>query len=714
MFRTSPGFFAMLLFTLACLACCGCGQKISSGPWESPEYPVAAIGNQVDDYHGTEVADPYRWLEDPDSEETVEWVTAENVVTRSILDAVPARAGIHKRLKGLWNYARYSTPAERGGRIFYRKNDGLQPQSVLYVQDGPDAEPRVLLDPNTLSDDGTVAVGGSRLSDDGKLLAWAMADGGSDWRTWKVRNVETGQDLPDEVKWSKFSSAAWTPDGEGFFYSRFDAPVEGQELQGANFFQKLFYHRVGTAQDQDELVYQDTEHKEWGFYGEVSEDGLWLVINVSRSSSGENGIYYRPLAGGDIVKLLSDFDATYEFLGNDGGVLYFLTTLDASRGRIIAIDTADPARENWRTLVPESEDTIETAYMLADRFVLRYMHDAHSTILIHGLDGAAMGEMELPGIGSAYGFSGRRADSATYYGFESYLSPDVIYRHDFTTGESTVFQAPEIDFPFDDYVTEQVFYRSKDDTKIPMFLVHRKDIELDGDNPCYLYGYGGFNVSMKPRFSTALLGWLDRGGMYAMANIRGGGEYGEEWHQAGTIHNKQNVFDDFIAAAEWLIEHKYTSTPRLAIGGGSNGGTLVGACLNQRPDLFAAALPAVGVMDMLRYHKFTIGWAWASDYGTADDPEQFETLYKYSPYHNIVDGTAYPAVMVTTADHDDRVVPGHSFKYAARLQAAQGGPAPVLIRIETRAGHSAGKPTDKIIAEVADEWTFLVRALGME
>ncbi len=703
-----------LLICVGLAALIGCSGEPAPEVWDSPAYPVSATVDQTDDYHGTAVADPYRWLEDPDSEQTTAWVTAQNVLTRSVLDGIPAREEIRERLSEMMDYTRYSTPVERGGRIFFRKNDGLQPQSVLYVQDGPDAEPRVLLDPNTLSEDGTIAMGGTSISDDGELIAWSRIDGGSDWRTWLIRDVETGEDLPDLVRWSKFSGAAWTPDGKGFFYGRYDAPAEGEELQDANFNQKLFYHRVGTDQSADELVYKNDEHKEWSFHAQVSEDGAWLVMPVQASSSGNNSIYVRPLAGGDFIELLPDFDAIYEFLGNDGDALYFMTTKDAPRGRIVAIDIDRPAPESWRTIVPENDDTIEKSGMVADRFIVVYMQDAHSVVRTYGVDGSDLGTIEMPGLGSAYGFTGRRADTVSYYGFESFLSPDVIRRHDFATGETTVFHAPEIDFPFHEFVTEQVFYESKDGTRVPMFLVHRKDLVRDGTNPCYLYGYGGFNVSMTPWFSSVRLAWFDRGGMFAMPNIRGGGEYGEQWHQAGTIHNKQNVFDDFIAAAEWLIAEAYTSTGKLAIGGGSNGGTLVGACLNQRPDLFGAALPVVGVMDMLRYHMFTIGWAWASDYGTSDDPEQFETLYRYSPYHNIQDGTAYPAVLVTTADHDDRVVPGHSFKYAARLQAAQAGPAPTLIRIETRAGHSSGKPTDKIIEEAADEWAFLVRALGME
>ncbi|MBI3450520.1 MAG: S9 family peptidase [Acidobacteria bacterium] len=683
---------------------------------EHPAYPDAPKISQIDDYHGTKVADPYRCLEDLDSAQTKAWVEAENKVTFAFLDQIPERPQIKQRLTKLWNYERYGIDFKQGGRYFHTKNDGLQNQSVWYWQPSLTVEPKILLDPNKLSADGTVALDGLSISEDAKLAAYSIQTSGSDWREWKVRNVDTGEDLPDLIRWSKFSGAAWTHDGKGFFYSRYDEPAAGTKMVGANYFQKLYYHRIGNPQETDALVYERKDHKEWGLGGQVTDDGRYLAINVSEGTDPKNRFFYKDLAEKDskVVELLVDFDASYNFIDNDGPVFWFLTDLKAPRGRIIAIDTRNPARDNWKEIVPESKDTLRSVNALNNSFVATYLKDAHSAVKVFSLDGKFVREVALPGIGSANGFGGRRSDTETFYSFAGYTQPTTIYRYDPVADRSTVYRKPIVDFDPNEYETQQVFYNSKDGTRVPMFITGKKGYRLDGSNPTYLYGYGGFDIPLTPAFSASQLVWMEMGGLVAIANLRGGGEYGEEWHLAGTKLHKQNVFDDFIAAGEWLVANKYTSTPKLAIAGGSNGGLLIGACLNQRPDLFGAALPAVGVMDMLRFHKFTIGWAWASDYGNADDPDQFKAIYAYSPLHNIKPGTKYPATLVTTADHDDRVVPAHSFKYAATLQAAQGGDAPILIRVETKAGHGSGKPTAKIIEEAADAWSFLVRELKVD
>jgi len=680
------------------------------------EYPEAAKVDHVDDYHGTKVADPYRWLEDPDSPQTKAWVDAENKLTFGFLEGIPVRGRLRDRLTKLWNYERYTVPVKRGGRYFFSRNDGLQNQNVYYWMTSLDGEPKLLLDPNKLSEDGTVALSGLSYSDDGKYMAYSVSSGGSDWQEWKVREVETGADLADDLKWVKFSGASWAKDGKGFFYSRYDEPDDATMMTGANYFQKLYYHRLGSPQSEDALVYERKDQKEWGFSGTVTDDGRYLAITVWQGTDPKNRFFYKDLTqkDGKVVELLNDFDASYDFIGNDGPVFWFRTDLDAPRSRVIAIDTSRPGRADWKEIVPQGPEALISGSLINHQFVLEYLKDAHSEVRIHALDGKLVRTVELPGLGTVGGFQGRPADTETFYSYGGFTTPTTIYRYDMATGRSTVFRKPEVDFNPDDYETRQVFYTSKDGTKVPMFITSRKGLKLDGTNPTYLYGYGGFNIPLTPSFSVANLVWMELGGVYAVANLRGGGEYGEDWHLAGTKLRKQNVFDDFIAAAEWLISNKYTSTKRLAIGGGSNGGLLVGAVLNQRPDLFGAALPAVGVMDMLRFHKFTIGWAWVSDYGSSDDPKEFEALRAYSPLHNIKPGTAYPATLITTADHDDRVVPAHSFKYAATLQAAQAGPAPTLIRIETRAGHGAGKPTSKLIEEVADRWSFLVKELGFE
>jgi prolyl oligopeptidase len=678
-------------------------------------YPKAKTVDQVDDYHGVKVADPYRWLEETDSADTHDWVEAENKLTFSYLDQIPFRAAVRERLTKLWNYERFTVPAQQGGRYFYAHNNGLQNQDVLLVAESLNAEPRVLLDPNTLSSDGTVALSGTSITDDGKLMAYGTAVSGSDWQEWHVRDVDTGKDLPDLIKWVKFSGASWTKDGKGFFYSRYDEPKADSALRDANYFQKLYYHLLGTTQADDKLIYERPDNKELGFGGGVSDDGHYLVIFVWQGTSQKNRLYYKDLTQPDapVVKLLNDFDAQYSFIDNDGPVFWIQTDLDAPRGRVIAVDTRHPERANWKTVVPQTTDKLQSATIVANLFMLSYLKDARAAVRVHDLNGKFLRNVDLPGIGTATGFGGKRTDKETFYNFTSFISPTTVYRYDPQTGTSSIFRQPRVDFDPARFETKQVFYNSKDGTRVPMFLTYKKGLKLDGQNPTLLYAYGGFDISLTPAFSVPTIVWLEMGGVYAQPNLRGGGEYGEDWHLAGTKAKKQNVFDDFIAAAEWLITNKYTSTPKLAIRGGSNGGLLVGACLTQRPDLFGATLPLVGVMDMLRFQKFTIGWAWTSDYGSSDNPEDFKALYAYSPLQNLKPGTKYPPTMIATADHDDRVFPAHSFKFAATMQADQAGPAPVLIRVETKAGHGAGKPISKIIDETADEWSFVAYNLNM-
>ncbi len=676
-------------------------------------YPQTRQTNQLDDYHGTKVTDSYRWLEDDNSPETKAWVEAQNKVTFGYLEQIPERKSIKERLTRLWNYERYGVPFKEGGHYFFTKNDGLQNQSVLYTMQSLEGTPSVLLDPNKLSADGTAALSGYAITRDGSLMAYGIARAGSDWQEWKVRDVRTAQDLSDDIQWVKFSSASWTKDGKGFFYSRYDEPRPGEQLKGVNYFQKLYCHVVGTPQSGDRLIYERPDHKDWGFGGSVTDDGHYLIMHVSQGTDTRNRVYYKDLRAREatVVELIDDFDAQYRFIDNDGPRFWFHTDLKAPRGRVIEIDITQPVRANWKELIPQAAETLRSASVLHDEFVLNYLKDAHSQIRIFSLGGQLRRDLELPGIGSAAGFGGKRADTETFYSFTSFTTPGTIYRYDLRAHASSIYRQPKVQCDASHFETRQVFYASKDGTRVPMFITHRKGLKLDGTSPTLLYGYGGFNISITPSFSVPHLVWLDLGGVYAVANLRGGGEYGEEWHQAGMKLKKQNVFDDFIAAAEWLIDNHYTTPARLAIEGRSNGGLLVGACITQRPDLFGAALPGVGVMDMLRFHKFTIGWAWTSDYGSADNADDFLALYQFSPLHRLKPGTKYPATLVTTADHDDRVVPAHSFKFAARLQQCQGGEQPVLIRIETRAGHGAGKPTAKMIDESADELAFLAHAL---
>ncbi len=693
------------------------GILLVAGPTASAaiNYPESRKDEAVvDNYHGIEVKDPYRWLEDDNSAETKAWVVAENAVTEKFLKTIPQREEIRERLRKLWDYERIGLPDEEGGRWFYMMNSGLQDQAVLYKADSLDGEPKVLLDPNTMSKDGTVSLADHQPSEDGKLLAYATSAAGSDWQEIRVRDIATGKDLPDHLKWVKFSGISWAKDGSGFYYSRYDAPEEGGALTQKNEFQKLYFHPIGKPQDEDELIYQREDHPRWGIGGGVTEDGDYLVLYISQGTDPKNRVFYKSLKGEDaeVIELLPDGDADYGFIGNEGPVFFFKTDLDAPRKRVIAIDTGNPERANWKEIIPQAEEPLDEVSMVGGKLIATYMKDARGRVVIFDSAGKNSKELELPGIGQVWGFGGRKEDTRVFYSFTGFTDPGAIYQLDLTSGESKLWRKPEVGFDSSKFLTEQVFYHSKDGTRVPMFIVRRKDVAMDGSNRTLLYGYGGFQISMLPGFSVTRAVWLERGGILAVANLRGGGEYGTEWHDGGRRLKKQNVFDDFIAAAESLISKGYTKSENLAIQGGSNGGLLVGACMTQRPELFGAALPAVGVMDMLRFQKFTIGWAWEKEYGSSDNAEDFPLLYKYSPYHALKKGTRYPATLVTTADHDDRVVPAHSFKFAARLQEyqAKDGP-PVLIRVETSAGHGAGTSLSKVIDETADEWAFLEAVL---
>jgi prolyl oligopeptidase len=678
-------------------------------------YPPAKKVDVVDDYNGTKVADPYRWLEDTNSPETTAWVEAENKVTAEYLSHIPERAKIHDRLTELFNYERYSNAFEVAGKYFLFRNDGLQNQDILYVADKPDGAERVLLDPNTLRADGTAALSGLSVDRSAKLVAYAIAQAGSDWSEWHVRDISTGKDLPDLVQWTKFTSAEWTADGRAFYYQRFPQPNDKAALTAANQNAQLYLHRLGDPQSSDKLIYQRPDQPHWMFGPTVSDDGHYLVLNVQTGDAGKNMLFYRDLSAKEprTVELVSQLQSQFHFLGNQGSTFYIYTTDNAPKGRVIAIDVKRPERANWKEIVAELPETLGSVQYADGKLILSYLKDAHSVAKIATLDGKLVREPALPGLGTTAWSPAHSTDTELIYSFTSFTAPAAFYRYDLRTNQNQLLRASKLSFDPAGYETEQVFYRSKDGTRVPMFLVHKKGLERNGQNPTLLYAYGGFNIAVTPSFSPAFMGWMEMGGVLAVANLRGGSEYGEAWHQAGTKLHKQNVFDDFIAAAEFLIANKYTSTPKLAIFGGSNGGLLIGAVLNQRPDLFGAAMPAVGVMDMLRFNKFTIGAAWEGDYGSPQNPEEFKALFAYSPLHNIRPGVHYPPTLITTSDHDDRVVPGHSFKYTATLQAAQGGPAPILIRIETRAGHGAGKPTTKRIDEAADRFAFLFHELHM-
>ena len=718
-------------------------------------YPAAQRGSQVDDYHGTKVADPYRWLEDTDSPQTRAWVEAENRVTFGYLATIPERDAIRNRLTQLWNYPKYDAPKKIGDRLFYNENSGLLNQSIFYVKEG-DKPARVLIDPNTLSSDGTAALSVTRPSPNARMLGYAVSFAGSDWQEVRIRDVESGRDMRDTLKWVKFSGISWTRDNKGFFYEGYDPQTSGNKLTNVVRNQRIYYHRVGSPQSADQVIYERKDQPDWLFDTEVTDDGTFAIITVFQGTDARTRLYFifldnpkKPQITAPVVRLIDDIESENAFVYNNGDYFLVRTDRGAPRGQVVQIDVNNPEARRWVTVIPEGKDALVSARVAGHRLVLEYLEDAHSSLRVYGLPDlvqrlnrsggnrnpprsapragplgndrrtvSAPGypfieEIQLPSIGSVGSIQSDPDDNEMFYTFTSFLAPTSVYRYNVKQRSNELYKEPKLAVDVSQFETKQVFYNSKDGTRVPMFLTMKKGTVLDGNNPTILYGYGGFNISETPSFSAANLVWMEMGGIYAVANIRGGSEYGKAWHEAGMLDKKQNVFDDFIAAAEYLIKEKYTSTPKLAISGGSNGGLLVGAVLNQRPDLFGAALPAVGVMDMLRFQKFTIGWAWTSDYGSSDDSKQFAYLRAYSPLHNIKPGTKYPATLITTADHDDRVVPGHSFKYAATLQAAQAGPAPILIRIETNAGHGAGKPTTKKIEEAADRFAFLVKNLGM-
>ncbi len=705
-----------LTFTLLMiLSGCDNSQKSShKNSNASFDYPETRQDEVVDEYFGVKVNDPYRWLEDDRSEETMRWVKAQNSLTFEYLDNIPFRQAIADRLTKLWNFERYSAPFKRAGKYYYYKNDGLQNQSVLYVQDQLDGEAKVVLDPNNLSKDGTTSLAGVSISKDGKYMAYTISEGGSDWRKGLVRDLKTNKDLSDEVNWLKFTSLRWYKDG--FFYSRYPEPSEEDKLSGENIFHQVYYHKIGTKQADDELVFLDRTHPKRTFYASVTKDDEMLLVYPSEGTSG-NALYAKNLKKGEteFTPLIEDFDNDHSVVAHHKGKLLVLTNKNAPNLRLVEIDPKNPAVENWKDIIPQNDkNALESVQIIGKKLVAVYIQDVVSQVKVFEMNGKFLYDLQLPGLGTLGALRGDKDENQAFYTFSSYTIPTSIYQMDIRTGKSTLFKTPKIEFDLSQYETKRVFYSSLDGTKVPMFITHKKGIALDGTNPTLLYGYGGFNISVQPRFSIANLALLENGGVYAVANIRGGGEYGEKWHKAGTKLEKQNVFNDFIAAAEYLINKKYTTNNKLALQGGSNGGLLVGACMTQRPDLFKVALPAVGVLDMLRYHTFTIGWAWEVDYGSSADSTQFNNLLSYSPLHNVKEGVAYPATLVTTADHDDRVVPAHSFKFISELQAKHKGPNPVMIRIETSAGHGAGKPTDKVIEEAADKLAFMFHNMGEE
>ncbi|MCC7506317.1 MAG: S9 family peptidase [Saprospiraceae bacterium] len=676
-------------------------------------YPATRKDTTVTDtYFGQNIKDPYRWLEDDQSEETKDWVRRQNLVTQGFLSQIPYRDKIQTRLEQIWNFEKFSTPYKKANRYFFFKNDGLQNQSVFYVQDQLDSQPTVVLDPNQFSADGTTSLGETSFSKDGRYLAYSTSEGGSDWRTIYVKDLQTGELLSDKLIWAKFTGLAWA--GDGFYYSRYPEPKAGGALTEANRFGAIWYHKLGTPQSADKLVYDDKKHPNYYFGAQTTEDERFLLLSSSESTSG-NTLAFKDLAKNQdmFTPLSTNFDNDYQVIDNVDGKLILLTNFGAPNQRLMLVDTEHPEQKNWQVLVAEDpSDVLQGASVCGGKLVCTYLHNASSALRVFTLEGQPIKEVNLPELGSIGAVNGKKDDPQAFFSFSSFLRPATIYTLDMNTLETRVFKAPTLDFNPDAYTTEQVWYASKDGTKVPMFITRKKNIAFDGRNPTLLYGYGGFNIPVTPAFSASRAALLENNGIYAVANIRGGGEFGEKWHKAGTKCQKQNVFDDFIAAAEYLVEKKYTSPDRLAIQGGSNGGLLVGACMTQRPDLFGVCFPQVGVLDMLRYHQFTIGYAWAVDYGRSDNQEEFNCLIKYSPLHN-VKKTGYPATMITTADHDDRVVPAHSFKFAATVQEHQQGPNPVLIRIETSAGHGAGKPTSKLLEEAADVLAFMLYQMKM-
>ncbi len=669
------------------------------------QYPTTRYDSTVmEDYHGTMIADPFRWLEDDRSEETAKWVAEQNKVTNSYLDQIPFRKDIENRLTELFNYPKEGAPFRQGENYFFFRNDGLQNQSVLYIQKGLDGTPEVFLDPNTLSKDGTIALGSISFSQDDKYMAYTTSASGSDWVQIQVIEVESKRLLPDLVEWVKFSGAAWGKDG--FYYSRYDEPT-GSALSAKNEYQKVYFHKIGTTQSEDKLIYEDKEHPLRYFTGGVSDDNKWLYVSASEGTHGTELLYKEVGSSAPFKVLFEGFKYDYSVVDVINDVAYIQTNQDAENYKLIAVNLNKP--ELHKEVIPQSDDLLMWATTAGEYLMIGHLKDASTRVSQYSLMGEKVRDIELPGIGTAGGFSGEKEDKTVFYSFSSFNVPPTYYQYDLSSGQSTLYRQTEVNFDVTKYTVEQVFYPSKDGTKVPMFLVYKKGLERNGNAPTLLYAYGGFNISLTPSFSASNILLLEQGGIYALANLRGGGEYGEKWHKGGMLENKQNVFDDFIAAAEYLIEEKYTSTEKLAISGGSNGGLLVGACMTQRPELFSVAFPQVGVLDMLRYHKFTIGWGWVVEYGSADVKEEFDYLIKYSPLHNIHKGTCYPATMVMTADHDDRVVPAHSFKFAATLQAAQGCDKPTLIRIDADAGHGAGKPISKVIESYADYWSFMLQ-----
>ncbi len=704
-----------ILCALSALALAAGGN--SHGAADALRYPEALRGTQVDDYNGTKVADPYRSLENIDSQDTRNWVAAEDHLSREFLDSIPGRSSLAERLRNVWNFERWSAPVRYGKTWLYTHNDGLQNQSIVFVSSDLSGPARILIDPNTLSKDGTVALREMAMSADGSLLAYAVSDAGSDWQVWHVRDVATGKDLPDKLEWSKFGSASWRKDGTGFYYTSYDPPKAGLGLKSANEYLKLYFHRLGTPQSADTLVYARTDNPDWFIASDVTDDGRYLVIQASLGADERNLVAIQDLSqpNASVVPVIPSPTATYEVVGNIGTMLLVRTDDTAPRYRVVGIDLAHPDPAHWRSIVPEGQDTLNFASLVGDELIVHRLKDAHSAVQRYTPQGRLLGDVELPGLGTVSGFLGHSDDTQTYYQYSSFSTPPSVYRLELATGHVALWRAPTLNgFIPAQFETQQVFYPSKDGTRIPLFITSRKGTKLTGDNPTILYGYGGFNSPMTPGFSAIVAAWVQMGGVYAVANLRGGGEYGRAWHEAGMKTHKQNVFDDFIAAAQYLSESRWTSPKRLALFGRSNGGLLVGAVEEERPDIAAAAVAQVGVMDMLRFREFTIGRAWESDYGSVADPQEFRALYAYSPYHNVSSGVDYPATLIMTGDHDDRVFPAHSFKFAAAMQHADPQGRPILLRVEIRAGHGQGLPTAKLIDQVVDMFAFVLRAFGMD
>ena len=711
----------MRFLAISCLAAvCTLGAAAQANPTMNRNsallpYPKPHTVSQTDDYFGTKVADPYRWMEDVDSADTRAWIEAENKVTAGYFAPLqPLKDSLHSRMMALVNFERYSAPTRYGSRYIYSHNTGLQNQNVVFWTEGLNGTPHVLIDPNTLSADGTVALAGMSVTDDGRLAAFQIAEAGSDWQHIVVRDVTTGKDLPDTIQWVKFGGAAWLKDGSGFYYTHYEAPKEGAALKAISSSPQIYFHKLGTKQEDDTFVFERKDDPEIFLSAGVTDDGRYLILYQAKGTSPNNELAFLDLTkpGATIQRVFDKPDASYDVIGNEGTRFWLKTTLNAPNGKLMEVDLNQPGREHWKTVVAEGKSTLDSASLVHRTLIAEYLTDAHTEVRLFSEDGKPMQTLALPGIGTAGGFGGKRDDDETFYGFTNFTTPGVVYRLDMKTLKSEPYRTPKLNFDPAEFETTEVFVTSKDGTKVPMFLTSKKGVKRDGQNPTMLYAYGGFNVSLTPAFSSSRIAWLERGGIYAQASLRGGGEYGEAWHEAGMKLHKQNVFDDFIACAEYLIREKYTSTPKLAIQGGSNGGLLIGAVLTQRPELFGAANAQVGVMDMLRFDKFTVGFGWKQDYGSPSENEaEFHAIYKYSPLHNLKAGTKYPATLITTADHDDRVFPAHSFKFAAQMQADQAGPAPVLIRIETRAGHGAGMPLSKQLDVTADTFAFLLHEL---